>query len=207
MSAEFVTELTRAYRSVREVWLIGSRANDSARPDSDWDYIAFADTDTLAAVRADTHLSRPNIDLLVVHDGDNFVSPWSRKRGSLSGWEWEPATPDLAHYRGTKEKPGGAFDIIVSRNRARRLWPQIADATPLRPPVSSSRSSSVFKTMIQNPLGTAAFGGAFILVALVLVQLLGADVVQKCPWSLRRRIISRNRQATMAATQRQTPAT
>jgi predicted nucleotidyltransferase len=49
MTGRYIRDLVAAYPAVKEVWLYGSRANGYADPDSDWDYLAFADDDTLSA--------------------------------------------------------------------------------------------------------------------------------------------------------------
>jgi Polymerase beta, Nucleotidyltransferase len=55
MTTEYVSALVSAYSAIREVWLYGSRANETARPDSDWDYLAFADEATLVSLSQAGH--------------------------------------------------------------------------------------------------------------------------------------------------------
>jgi predicted nucleotidyltransferase len=73
------------------VWLIGSRAAGSASPNSDWDYLVFADRQTFDDLARNEAFNDPEIDLLVVYDGDQFSKPWPddsrQKKGSLLGWE------------------------------------------------------------------------------------------------------------------------
>jgi predicted nucleotidyltransferase len=89
-----------------EVWLIGSRANGTARTNSDWDVLIFGNKALLDALAMEEPLD--NVDILVVHDGDAFQSPWNKtkegvlKSGSLSGWEWQPKSETEATYSGTK---------------------------------------------------------------------------------------------------------
>lgn len=89
-----------------EIWLIGSRANGTARMNSDWDFFVFGNADVYEQLR--THLPIENIDLLVVTNGDEFASPWPReadgaiKRGSLTAWKWQQLTSDRASYEATK---------------------------------------------------------------------------------------------------------
>lgn len=61
-----------------EIWFIGSRANGTSRPDSDWDFLAFANPSVLEFLAAETDLQRPDIDFLVSTDGDNFQSAWGK---------------------------------------------------------------------------------------------------------------------------------
>jgi hypothetical protein len=39
----YVTDLVAACPLIESVWLLSSRVNDTARPDSDWDLLVFAD--------------------------------------------------------------------------------------------------------------------------------------------------------------------
>jgi len=110
MSQDYIDRLVRAYPSISEVWLIGSRANGRARDTSDWDYMVFADEDLVPSLRADTSFTAPNIDLLIVNpDRVRFRKPWPEpeghhKRGWLdeseNGWRWTTTSQGRAHYRG-----------------------------------------------------------------------------------------------------------
>jgi hypothetical protein len=96
----------RIWRSGHEVWLIGSRANGNAKIDSDWDILIFGDRLLLNALTSEEPIE--GADVLVVHDGDSFQSPWNKteegilKSGSLSGWEWHRKSDTAATYSGTK---------------------------------------------------------------------------------------------------------
>ena len=100
---DFVDRFSRAGF---EVWLMGSRANGNARTDSDWDILIFGDEVLLDALKNEAPLEET--DVLVVHDGDAFQSPWNKtkegvlKSGSLSGWEWQRKSETEATYSGTK---------------------------------------------------------------------------------------------------------
>jgi hypothetical protein len=114
---------------IAEIWLVGSRANLTQRDDSDWDFLLFADEDTLSALRAAPELARDDFDLLVVIDGDRFESPWQRmdtpgkfKRGRLANylgpdgievvtWEWSRISEAEAEYIGEELKPQRALRI------------------------------------------------------------------------------------------------
>lgn len=85
---------------------MGSRANGNARADSDWDILIFGDRALLDALKNEEPVEET--DVLVVHDGDAFESPWKKteegvlKSGSLSGWEWQRKSEREATYSGTK---------------------------------------------------------------------------------------------------------
>ena len=58
--------------------------------ESDWDFLAFADSARMDKLAQHTHLSLPNVDFLVVYDGDHFEEPWGDdpKKKSLSDFKW-----------------------------------------------------------------------------------------------------------------------
>ena len=88
------------------VWLVGSRANQTCRTDSDWDFLVFGNAELLANLEKQS--APGHIDALVVYDGDCFRCPWPRehdgviKSGSLSGWRWSETSADTATYQGSK---------------------------------------------------------------------------------------------------------
>jgi hypothetical protein len=128
MTAEYVSQITAAYPAIREVWLIGSRANSTERPDSDWDYLAFADDDTLADLSQSERFNWPDMDLLVVADGVHFFKPWidgpTQKNGSLvaDDWNWKQVSRTLATYTATKIG-ANAWSTRVFEQRAIRVYP------------------------------------------------------------------------------------
>lgn len=89
----YVLKLVAAYPEVTEIWLIGSRAGGTAGIASDWDYLVFANQKVLRSLRQRKWFNSPEIDLLVVHDGNRFAKPWSdgprTKAGSLADWDWQ----------------------------------------------------------------------------------------------------------------------
>src|SRR5215469_15219181 len=110
MTEQYIKALVREYPSISEVWLFGSRANDCARAESDWDYLAFADDDTLPDLSRDTRFHIKGIDLMIVVDGIRFAKPWRedgelQKTGTLSteiadgGLCWRVIAPGEAQYR------------------------------------------------------------------------------------------------------------
>ena len=131
-ASAYIAELVAAYPSIREVWLYGSRANGSARPDSDWDYMAFADEATLTALRSDSRFHRAGIDLMIVTNGDQSAAPWTDHSGSKSGtlakvdggWHWERLSPTQATYRATKPPEAEGCEVRVIKQCALRVYPQ-----------------------------------------------------------------------------------
>jgi predicted nucleotidyltransferase len=86
VTEEYVDRLVRAYPSIREVWLFGSRANDRARADSDWDYMVFADNGAalLHDLHPDTQFNHPQVDLFIVVAPDVSMNPWSEEANDSS---------------------------------------------------------------------------------------------------------------------------
>jgi predicted nucleotidyltransferase len=101
---DYIDLLNGRYGSISSVWLIGSRARHTERPESDWDLLAFADHDSFTAMRRDGDLRAPGIDLLIVIDGDRFDQPWIdegysiAKFGYLSEWRWTQISRTDAKY-------------------------------------------------------------------------------------------------------------
>lgn len=126
MTTEYLKELVASHPAIAEVWLIGSRADGSARPTSDWDYLVIADQGTLESLSAKPEFNALDVDLLVVYDGDNFRKPWPdgdrEKHGSLSGWDWNQTSETEAHYRATKARSNDDFYSWVSEGRAVRVY-------------------------------------------------------------------------------------
>ena len=85
-----------------DIWLIGSRANQTYTAASDWDFIIKGNESVL--VELSKRRAPSNIDALVVYDGDSFRCPWPRpsdgwvKSGSLSQWGWSDVSPTEAKY-------------------------------------------------------------------------------------------------------------
>ena len=135
MTMNYVRRLVAKYPAIREVWLFGSRANEAARPDSDWDYLAFADDDTLSDLSRDTDLDRSDIDLMVVTDGVHFAKPWvdasGQKTGTLAddissgGLAWKLLSPTTAEYRCLKSDPADmtGFRSVIRTLRGKRVHP------------------------------------------------------------------------------------
>ena len=125
---DYVAGLCASFPDITEVWLIGSRANGTALPESDWDLLAIATPLVLESIKSNETLQVPNVDLLIVYDGDQFTRPWASRHGggSLSGWEWKPLGNE-ATYRATKPlfRPDGVeeFNVRVFEGKAIRVWP------------------------------------------------------------------------------------
>jgi len=125
----YVKELVLRYQDIREIWLFGSRANNTSTELSDWDLMVMANKEVLESLIISPH-DPECVDLLVVYDGNNFSGPWPRqsdgalKRGSLIDWEWHQIGPEEAEYKATKPVPGSNFHVNVTTLRATRIYPK-----------------------------------------------------------------------------------
>jgi hypothetical protein len=102
----YLMALTAQHPTIREIWLIGSRADGTSGPSSDWDFLVFGTAHTLRKLRSESAFDRADTDLLIVYDGDRFESPWPKgpmlKQGSLTSWKWTQTGDDTATYLATK---------------------------------------------------------------------------------------------------------
>lgn len=76
MLSEYIENLLSVCPEITEVWLIGSRANNKAQEDSDWDLFVFGNDHTLSTLQENLSLRHPDIDLLIVYNGNDFREPW-----------------------------------------------------------------------------------------------------------------------------------
>lgn len=145
-AAEYLAKLVAAYPSIREVWLFGSRANGSDKAESDWDYMAFADEATYAALQRDLRFHCDGIDLMIVRDGSQFAKPWTDdgrpKGGTLAkepgGFYWERLSSAEATYRATKAPDAEGLNVRIIEQRALRVYPVGPDS-----PSMAARGPSV----------------------------------------------------------------
>ena len=129
---EIITWLADQNPLPREIWLIGSRANDRARENSDWDLLVFGCSQYFNELKRLGYPFSVPVDVLVVVGADKFLSPFGDKRGSLSKWSWQLLTDSTARYEGSEwvsnqelseEYDGNFGDIVIRMERAIRLWP------------------------------------------------------------------------------------
>ena len=120
MTAEYIGRLTTAHPGITEVWLIGSRANDRARPDSDWDYLTFTDDGNLLySLHLDRQFNEPGIDLLLVVEY-SALKPWGEADGHNKklrlneDLEWKRISSTEARYsEATKCDAAGRIDAAT----------------------------------------------------------------------------------------------
>jgi hypothetical protein len=133
MTQEYVQRLVRAYPSIAEIWLLGSRANGMERPDSDWDYVAFGDdASALNQLHNDPQFNDPNVDLLFLGPGvDEAIKPWpsadnSWKKLGLGnapgGIKWKVISATEASYTETKDRRPGSFEVDQRIAKAKLIY-------------------------------------------------------------------------------------
>jgi hypothetical protein len=110
------------------IWLIGSRANDSATDKSDWDLLVFQTHDPIP-----TKDSEPGIDVLRVGPSGKVLLDGQSEDFALtlSDFEWSEKEQGFATYSGKRFIEYPEMQSISSdaqrfqwdRLRAKRLWP------------------------------------------------------------------------------------
>jgi len=102
---KYVEILKDDFPAIEEIWLLGSRANGTARSDSDWDFLVFSSEPPKLKEKLQrmTKYHRDDVDLFVVDEDRNFVTAFGKtKGGSLDGWKWNQNSANSASYKGTK---------------------------------------------------------------------------------------------------------
>lgn len=103
---KYVHGLKLSFPSITNVWLLGSRANGTARDNSDWDFLVFSSTEIYEEVKNNTAFHREDVDLLLVGEDGEFSKPFGQpKGGSLTKWKWIQVSDVLSHYEGCKWFP------------------------------------------------------------------------------------------------------
>lgn len=137
---DYLDRLTEKYPKIESIWVFGSRANDSFKKGSDWDFWIFSNKKILNLLKKNTFLKRVSresrVDSFVVYNGENFENPWpdkedgvqAPKEGMLSEWEWKKITPKKAKYKANilKSKKGSdgkkRFHIEQKVLNAFKVW-------------------------------------------------------------------------------------
>jgi predicted nucleotidyltransferase len=120
---EIASVRTRLLARNVEIWLIGSRANNTAKETSDWDFVVFGGREVLAALQRETRV--PSLDFLVVVSADKYIRPWPRpedgepKRGNWRLWKWQKISEDQATYEATKWADEDEYPDISTKRALR----------------------------------------------------------------------------------------
>ena len=120
---EIASVLTSLLAREVEIWLIGSRANGTAKETSDWDFVVFGGREVLAALQREARVA--SLDLLVVVDDDTYIGPWPRvedgepKTGNWKLWKWQKLSEDQATYEATKWADEDDYPDISTKRAVR----------------------------------------------------------------------------------------
>ena len=123
----FLSRLLMRSLEIRAVWSIGDADGAAKATDvAAYELLVFADRPTLEVLRKSDHLHRPDVELLVVIDGDRFENAWGQRRlsGSLARWAWRQISPTLAYYDESKwaEREGSGGAVVRVRRKAVLIW-------------------------------------------------------------------------------------
>lgn len=126
--SQYIEELAATYPAITSAWLIGSRANGTAKPTSDWDILLFSDEAVVKAIAGNDRFHRKDVDLLIVKESGQFEKPWGiPKSGSLARWQWQQESPLEASYVEVKFIPDAPDsqhgEMVEKRVRAIRVYP------------------------------------------------------------------------------------
>jgi Polymerase beta, Nucleotidyltransferase len=121
--SEYVSSLATACAGITAIWLIGSRANGTAKESSDWDLLVFGDLGTRACLNAHRELHRGDVDCLTL-TGGKFQNAWGKQKAlKLTELEWEETTETHAQYTERKwSEREGSTGVVSQRMGAVRLW-------------------------------------------------------------------------------------
>ena len=122
MSQQYIAQLIKAYPSIREIWLFGSRANGTATEESDWDYMVLGDdAGAMNALHHDVQFNEAGIDLMFVGPGIDIeaMKPWPepdrywKKLGlgtAPGGINWRIISETEAQYTVYKDRRPGSLE-------------------------------------------------------------------------------------------------
>jgi hypothetical protein len=105
--------------ALREIWLIGSRANGTYGDSSDYDLVLIGSDELYTVLHAHPELSDPAFDVFAGPDVSTLVAPWSDK--GMCDLEWVPTSNEAATYVGRTKWDHNRGSQRV-RLHAHRVW-------------------------------------------------------------------------------------
>src|ERR1043165_8950463 len=124
--ASFIRSVLASCLDISAVWSIGHEPHDEDES-RELRLLAFGNDGVLQRLRRCDPLHRPDIEFLVVVDGDRFVTAWGPAiwTGSLARWAWRQTSPREAFYDESRwVQPGAdAGTVVRVRRRAVLVWP------------------------------------------------------------------------------------
>ena len=120
----FLSRVLVSCLDIRAVWSSGDAGVCLAAASNR--LIVFADRPTLLSLRKSGELHRPDVELLVVFDGDQFENAWGQQRlsGSLSRWAWRQVSDELAYFDESRwaQREADAGAVVRVRRQAVLIW-------------------------------------------------------------------------------------
>jgi hypothetical protein len=124
----FLREVLASSLDIRSIWWIGHAPLEERRDAPLLQLLAFGSAAVLERLRKRDPLRRPDVELLVVLDGDAFASAWgpSLWTGSLARWAWRETSPGEAYYDESRwaQAAGKGGTVVRVRRKAILLWRQ-----------------------------------------------------------------------------------
>lgn len=116
--------LLDACPGIDSVWSLDHDPQETSAGATRARLLAFADERTLIRLRASEQFHIPQVEFLVVVDGDAFASAWgpSRISGSLSRWAWRQASLGEAYYEESRWSATDAGAVVRVRRKAFLTW-------------------------------------------------------------------------------------
>lgn len=118
-----VLRLLAIYLDIQSVWSLDHQPADLSARATLGRLLAFADERTLMRLRTNENLHIPDVEFLVVVDGDVFASAWGpcNVSGSLARWAWRETSPHEAFYDESRWSSDEA-EVIRVRRKAFLTW-------------------------------------------------------------------------------------
>jgi hypothetical protein len=125
LAVQDVLSQIKLSENARSIWLVGSRANDSYRENSDWDFICFISESVTERSARSAIVDIIQVDCL----GESLLEGQTLDlKGMFSSWRWHDLKNGKATYvsRITPNVPlGQAYDhsdVKLVTNNALRIW-------------------------------------------------------------------------------------
>ena len=110
------------YPNINEIWLFGSRANNSFEP-KDWDFLVFTDNYKIyEQYENNKKLHKGNIDIFIQYSKNKFKKPWGthKKVLDINEMNWQIISEHKAEYESLIESKD---QIILTKFIAIKIWP------------------------------------------------------------------------------------
>jgi hypothetical protein len=122
----FVSRLLVSCLDIASIWSINHCPDDEDEARSPRQLLVFADGATLERLRKAADLQRPDVEVLVVVDGDRFENAWGPCciSGSLARWAWHYVSAHEARYDESRwdARAGHAGGVVRVARRAVLVW-------------------------------------------------------------------------------------